>query len=98
MKFRTIALAFLASVLAAPTVSHAQVGGIPGFENVIAAIQERLSGNVYKLTGNVELSQPDMKFYADEVEYYGDTNRLVATGNVLVIQKDHQIAADQVSS
>jgi len=95
VNFRTLALAFLASVLAAPAVSHAQVAGIPGFENVIAAIQERLSGNVYKLTGNVELTQPDMKFYADEVEYYGDTNRLVATGNVLVIQKDHQIAADR---
>src|SRR3954470_1253449 len=89
------ALAVFASMLAMPALCTAQDAGIPGFENVVAAIQERLAGSVYKLTGNVELTQPDMKFYADEVEYYGDTNRLVATGNVLVIQKDHQIAADR---
>ena len=36
-----------------------------------------------------------MRFYADHVEYFGDTNRLVATGNVLLIEADHQIAADR---
>src|SRR4051794_17052004 len=93
--FKKFALASIASILAAPAVCAAQDAGIPGFENVIAAIQERLPGNVFKLTENVELTQPDMKFYADQVEYFGDTNRLIATGNVLVIQKDHQIAADR---
>jgi LPS-assembly protein len=89
------ALAFVVIVLALSAVSHAQDAGIPGFEDVVAEIQERMTGSVYKLSGNVELTQPDMKFYADQVEYYGDTNRLIATGNVLVIQKDHQIAADR---
>jgi LPS-assembly protein len=91
---RTRALVLVAG-LVVPAVAHAQTSGIPGFENVVAEIQERLSGNVYKLSRAVELTQPDMKFYADYVEYYGDTNRLVATGNVLVIQRDHQIAADR---
>ena len=36
-----------------------------------------------------------MKFYADHVEYFVSTNRMVATGNVLLIESDHQIAADR---
>ena len=41
------------------------------------------------------MTQGDMKFYADHVEYFVDTNRMVATGNVLLIETDHQIAADR---
>jgi LPS-assembly protein len=82
-------------VLATPVVAAAQVTDIPGFDTVLAQAQERVAGNRYKMTGAVELSQADMKFYADEVEYFGDTNRLVASGNVLVTQRDHQIAADR---
>ena len=36
-----------------------------------------------------------MRFYADHVEYFVDTNRMIATGNVLLIESDHQIAADR---
>src|SRR5215210_4765567 len=95
LKLQKIVLAVAACVLAMPAISGAQNSGIPGMDNVVAELQEKLASNVFKLTGNVELTQPDMKFYADYVEYYTDTNRLVATGNVLVIQKDHQIAADR---
>src|SRR6476620_3094618 len=95
IEFRSVTLAAAASLLSFSVAVHAQDAGIPGFENVVAEVQERVTGNVYKLTGNIELSQKDMKFYADQVEYYGDTNRLVATGNVLVIENDHQIAADR---
>src|SRR5689334_12225618 len=94
VNLRKLALIPVLALLSA-SVARAQTGDIPGFENVVASLQERLGGNVFKLTGNVELTQPDMKFYADQVEYYPDTNRLLATGNVLVIQKDHQIAADR---
>lgn len=93
--FHKLALALAMSVLVIPVVTHAQDTAIPGVKDVVAEEQQRLTGNVYKLLRNVELTFPDMKFYADEVEYYGDTNRLVGTGNVLVIQKDHQIAADR---
>jgi LPS-assembly protein len=73
----------------------AQITDIPGFDTVLAQIQERLAGNRYLLREAVEMTQGNMKFYADYVEYFGDTNRLVATGNVLVIETDHQIAADR---
>ena len=47
------------------------------------------------LTGDVVLSQANSKFYADEVDYYPKTNRVVASGNVLIQEVDHQIAADR---
>ena len=53
------------------------------------------SANRVLLREAVEMTQGNMKFYADLVEYFGDTNRMVATGNVLVIEPDHQIAADR---
>ncbi|HKY20635.1 MAG TPA: putative LPS assembly protein LptD [Vicinamibacterales bacterium] len=88
-------LAATAFLLATPHFAAAQVAEIPGFDKVLAQVQERLAGNRYLLREAVEMTQGDMKFYADFVEYFGDTNRLVATGNVLVIETDHQIAADR---
>ncbi|MSO56689.1 MAG: LPS-assembly protein LptD [Acidobacteria bacterium] len=89
------ALAALTVVLATPHFAAAQIADIPGFDKVLAQVQERLAGNRYLLREAVEMTQGDMKFYADFVEYFGDTNRLVATGNVLLIETSHQIAADR---
>ena len=95
IKFLKGALAAVVALLVTPDFAAAQITDIPGFDRVLAQIQERLAGNRYLLREAVEMEQGDMKFYADYVEYYGDTNRLVATGNVLVIETDHQIAADR---
>jgi LPS-assembly protein len=92
---KKLALGLFAGLLALPVTAAAQTSDIPGFDAVVAEIQERVAGNRYKMTGSVELSQDTMKFYADEVEYFGDTDRLVATGNVLITERDHQIAADR---
>jgi LPS-assembly protein len=94
VNFRNILIA-VAALLATPGPAAAQITDIPGFDRVLAQIQERLAGNRYLLSEAVEMTQGDMKFYADHVEYFGDSNRLVATGNVLVIETDHQIAADR---
>ena len=95
IKFLKGALAAVVVLLVTPGFAAAQITDIPGFDRVLAQIQERLAGNRYLLREAVEMTQGDMKFYADFVEYFGDTNRLVATGNVLVIETDHQIAADR---
>lgn len=68
---------------------------IPGFDATVAKTQESLGQDHYQLTGDVVLSQATMKFYADVVDYYPQTNRVVATGNVLIQEADHQIAADR---
>ena len=82
-------------LLATPRFAAAQLTDIPGFDNVLAQIQERLQDNRILFREAVEMTQGDMRFYADHVEYHTETNRLVATGNVLLIEPDHQIAADR---
>jgi LPS-assembly protein len=80
-----------ACVFLAPVAAFAQ---IPGFDNTQAKTQDVATDHI-RWTGDVVLSQPGVKFYADEVDYYPKTNRLVATGNVLLQEVDHQIAADR---
>src|SRR5437588_3598508 len=75
-----------------PAAAAAQ---IPGFDSTLAKMQESLGQDHVHLTGDVVLSQANSKFYADEVDYYPKTNRVVASGNVLIQEVDHQIAADR---
>jgi LPS-assembly protein len=84
-----------ALLVATPQLALAQLADIPGFDKVLAQIQQSLDGNRVLFREAVEMTQGDMRFYADYVEYYIDTNRMVATGNVLLIETDHQIAADR---
>ena len=59
---------------------------------------EQVTANQWRLIGNVELAIPGatFKFFADEVDYYLDTSRLVARGNVVFSDADGRIAAEQV--
>jgi LPS-assembly protein len=88
-------LVAVALLLAAPGFAAAQITDIPGFDTVLAQIQERLGDNRIIFQEAVEMVQGNMKFYADHVEYHVDSNRLVATGNVLLIEPNHQIAAER---
>ncbi len=63
--------------------------------NVQAATQERLSETHWKLRGGVELEQKDTKLYADEVEFFTDQDRAIASGNVVFTQGANRIAADR---
>src|SRR5687767_1066884 len=92
--FRGALLAF-ALLVATPQLAAAQLTDIPCFDSVKAQIQAQLGKDLITLEEGVELTQGNMKFYADHVDYYVSTNRMVATGNVLLIETDHQIAADK---
>lgn len=81
-----VACGLLAAVAAAQTLNN---------YNISATTQERLSENHWKLSGNVELEQKDTKLYADEVEWFTDENRAIATGNVVFTQGNNRIAADR---
>jgi len=85
----------IAVLVAMPRFATAQLGEIPGFDKVLAQIQKTSDGKLFILQEGVELTQGDMKFYADHVEYFVVENRMIATGNVLLIEPDHQIAADK---
>lgn len=56
----------------------------------------RIGENHIRLAGRVEIECPDLKFYADEVDLFTDTNRLVATGNVVFVSTTNQIGAERV--
>src|SRR5688572_5549712 len=88
-------LAAIAVLLAMPQFANAQLADIPGFDKVLAQMQRSLDGDCVQFDEAVEMTQGDMRFYADAVEYCMSTNRMLATGNVLLIETDHQIAADR---
>lgn len=59
---------------------------------------EQVTATHWRLIGSVELGFPGstFKFFADLVDLYLDTNRLVAKGNVVFADADGRIAADEV--
>ena len=85
----------LVLLVATPQRALAQLADIPGFDKVLAQLQRSLDGDCVQLDEAVEMTQGDMRFYADTVQYCAATNRMIATGNVLLIETDHQIAADR---
>ena len=66
---------------------------IPGY-NIVTLTQDRLDENHGLLIGSVELTQGDTSLYADEVEVFEGQDRVLARGNVVLIQGNNRIAAD----
>jgi folylpolyglutamate synthase/dihydrofolate synthase len=69
---------------------------IPGLNTSKQFTIERLGENHWKLTGEVELEKDDMRFFADEVEYFADSEIVLARGNVVYASRDNRIAADRM--
>jgi len=88
-----IALGVLFVVTGAGTVA---AQGVPGFDNAISERQIRIGENHIQLAGQVELKRGDLEVYADEVQIFTDSTRVIGTGNVVVIQTGNRIAADKV--
>jgi LPS-assembly protein len=57
---------------------------MPGEEVTIRAKEQEKNGNVYKLSGDVEIFFRDFSFRADEMEYNSDTGDLKATGHIVL--------------
>jgi LPS-assembly protein len=87
------ALGVLFVVAGAGTVA---AQGVPGFDNAISERQIRIGENHIQLAGQVELKRGDLEVYADEVQVFTDSTRVIGTGNVVVIQTGNRIAADKV--
>jgi LPS-assembly protein len=56
----------------------------------------RLGKDHLKLVGQVEVTCREQTFFADEIELFSDTNRLIATGNVVFTSGTSRIAADRL--
>lgn len=69
---------------------------VPGFETQKSWRLDRIDRNHLRLIGQVEIQRADVKFFADEVEVFTDTGRLIASGNVVYVTGGNQISADRV--
>jgi LPS-assembly protein len=69
----------------------------PGLTFSSQARAEQVGPQHYRLSGNVEgeLEREQLKFAADQIDYYTDTRRLIATGHVVVITPGSHISADK---
>jgi len=57
---------------------------------------ELVTATHVRLVGQVEMEGDDVKLFADEVDYYTDTSRLIASGNVVFSNPEGSISADRV--
>ena len=76
-----------------PYIGAAQ--DLPGYDSRQFRI-ERIGDNHVRLIGAVEIERDDWKFFAEEVELFTDTDRLLASGNVVYTSAGNRIAADRV--
>lgn len=80
-------------IAAAPARAAAQQP--PATETTIAERHDVINDKQHHYIGKVEMERGDAKFYADDVWFYVDENRAVATGNVVFRQGTNQISADR---
>src|SRR5580765_5970963 len=67
----------------------------PRTDNTIADRHDVINDKEHHYIGKVEFESGDSKLYADDVWFYVDQNRAVATGNVVFRQGTNQISADR---
>jgi len=82
---------FVASARCAEAQDIPQISGI---DSIVAKTQRQIGQNHRQLIENVELKLGDSMLYADEVEVFTDEDRIVARGNVTLVQTTNRISAD----
>ena len=86
-----LAIMFVAAAGVRPAAAQEQISGI---DNIAAQVQRQIGQNHRQLIEKVELKLGDTMLYADEVEVFTDEDRLVARGNVALVQTTNRITAD----
>ena len=92
LTFRVLAFLLVLTALL-PAAATAQQ--VPGFK-VTKQLRIDINGSKYHLEGEVEMTEGNQKFYADQVDYDMDTKVMVATGNVVYSSPQTRIAADRL--
>lgn len=82
--------------LVASLAAGASAQTLPGLTTTKQDKLERLGENHVRFTGKVEFRKDDLEFYADQVDYFTDTNQVIATGDVVFVSKENRIAADRL--
>lgn len=89
---RAVRVLALALILFAPANGWGQVPGFRTTQQFTITIE----GTHYRFEGEVEMEQDDQQFFADLVDYWSDTGRIEASGNVVYVSKTSRIAADRM--
>ncbi len=85
-----------AVTLLAPAEVVAQpASALPVEGTTSSRFRELISSNIWHFVGDVEMESKDSKLYADEVWYYAEERRALASGNVVFIQGTNRISADR---
>jgi LPS-assembly protein len=80
----------------APTGSGSSPNSLPlGILNSSSWKLERV-GDHFHLIDQAAIEGPDFKFFADDVDLYVNTNKVVASGNVVFTNADGRISAERV--
>ncbi len=94
--FRLAALvAGLVAAAVAPAAARQAAAPDTGFEVCQQWKGIQVEKNHIKLSGAVECRRGDLALFADDVEIWTDTHRVVLTGNVTFRQRNAQITADR---
>ena len=92
---RVFAILPLLTILLSCAVRAVAQQPAPRTDNTIADRHDVISDKEHHYIGKVEFESGDSKLYADDVLFYVDQNRAVATGNVVFRQGTNQISADR---
>ena len=91
MRTAVIFLVALILTLAAPRAyAQATVNGYTFSQDRLTQI----AAHEYALVGHAEIQRGDVSLYADEIDFFEDEDRAVASGNVLLSQGPNRIGAD----
>src|SRR5437879_5148604 len=93
MRTSIATLLFVTMVIAGPARARAQQR--PSTGTTVAERHDVINDNQHHYIGKVEMELGDTKLYADDVWFYADQDRAVATGNVAFRQGTNQISADR---
>src|ERR1700704_5653697 len=92
---RSFATLFLVTILLSGAARATAQAPAPSTDTTIAERHDVINDKEHHYIGKVELEGGDTKLYADDVWFYVDQNRAVATGNVVFRQGTSQISADR---
>ena len=90
------AILILGAILAAADHASAQQRTTPPAATLsFCTQQEVINETTFHCLGNVEMRMDDTTIFADEVWYFDEEKRAVASGNVTYVQGNNQISADR---
>ena len=91
------ALTILAAVVVAPARAQEAIAAPPDVaESTSSDRHEVVNERDHHFLGRVEFERGDTKVFADEAWFYTETNRFIASGNVVFSQGANRLSADRV--